>query len=204
VYFLIDASGSMESIRGDVIGGFNTLLAAQRDDTDDASRATVVFFDSVEPNDVRCAGVPLREVTDLDERSYRPRGGTPLLDATGVLIQRADREVAAREAAGLPAEDILVVTITDGHENQSAEFRRSDILTMVEERRARGWEFSFLAADLAAFGDARTMGYAAAEMGAWDKTSTGTRDALMSMSTALLEKKQRSRSRRPRPDTTEG
>mgnify|MGYP003345055225 CR=1 FL=1 len=53
---------------------------------------------------IRASGVTVlvvlhkvREVLELDERSYEPRGGTPLLDATGVLIQRADREATERK-----------------------------------------------------------------------------------------------------------
>ena len=190
VYALIDMSGSMESIRREVITGFNGLLREQRAIADDASRATVVFFDSEEPSRIVCSGVPLREVLELDERSYEPRGGTPLLDATGVLIQRADREATERADAGLPAEEILFVTITDGQENQSHEFRRDDILRMVEERRARGWDFAFLSADLGAFDDARTMGYVAADMVAWDKSSAGV-EASMLLATDFIESKKR-------------
>ena len=50
-------------------------------------------------------------------------------------------------------DDGFTVTITDGQENQSREFRRSDILAMVDERRTRGWDFVFLSADLGAFGE---------------------------------------------------
>jgi hypothetical protein len=196
VYVLIDMSGSMESIRGDVIGGFNTLLATQRAEAEDGSRATVVLFDSVEPNHVVCSGVPVREVVDLDERTYEPRGGTPLLDATGVLIQRADREATERAAAGLPAEDILFVTITDGAENQSREYRRDDILAMVEERRARGWDFVFLSADLDAFDDAERMGYAASDMAAWDKSSAGASHSMLMTHDAIASKKRSIRERK--------
>ena len=190
IYVLIDVSGSMESIRGDVIGGFNTLLADQRAEAEDASRATVVLFDSVEPNNVVASGVPLREVVELDQNSYQPRGGTPLLDATGVLITRADREKRERADAGLPAEDILFVTITDGHENQSTEFTRDSIKTLVEQRQADGWEFSFLSADLEAFDDAHAMGYDQKRMTHFSKSPSGTRSAFANTSQLLSDKKQ--------------
>ncbi|CAB4804678.1 MAG: VWA domain-containing protein [Actinobacteria bacterium] len=190
LYVLIDVSGSMESIRTDVIGGFNALLEDQRAEAEDASRATVVLFDSVEPNNVIASGVPLREVIELDQRSYTPRGGTPLLDATGVLITRADREKRERADAGLPAEDILFVTITDGHENQSTEFTRDAIKTLVEQRQADGWEFSFLSADLEAFDDARAMGYDQGRMTHFSKSPSGTRSAFANTSQLLSAKKQ--------------
>ncbi len=45
LYVLLDRSGSMESMRADVIGGFNNLLAEQQADGPDA-RLTLVQFDS--------------------------------------------------------------------------------------------------------------------------------------------------------------
>ena len=45
IYFVLDRSGSMQSIAPDVIGGFNAFLAAQQADGSDAL-LTLVQFDS--------------------------------------------------------------------------------------------------------------------------------------------------------------
>ncbi|MEY3925763.1 MAG: hypothetical protein RIQ63_1114 [Actinomycetota bacterium] len=86
-YVLIDRSGSMESIASDVIGGFNALVAEQQANGPDA-KITVIQFDSQDPAAVMVAGIPVLEMTKLDRSVYQPRGGTPLLDATGMLIGR--------------------------------------------------------------------------------------------------------------------
>jgi hypothetical protein len=60
IYPLIDRSGSMSAIVGDVVGGFNQFLADQQRDGSDA-RITIVQFDSQDPQEVIMASAPIRE-----------------------------------------------------------------------------------------------------------------------------------------------
>lgn len=157
IVILIDRSGSMESIATDVIGGYNQFLRAQQANGSDA-RVTFVQFDSQDPQEVVVAGAPISEVVPLSEATFVPRGGTPLLDATGRLITRIAANQAERRNAGLPDEDILFVSITDGHENASCEFSLSRIRDLIREKSAAGWNFAFLSAALDAYADAGAMG----------------------------------------------
>ena len=157
-YVLIDRSGSMESIANDVIGGFNALVAEQQANGPDA-KITVLQFDSQDPAAVMVAGIPILEMTKLDRSVYQPRGGTPLLDATGMLIGRIRVEQEARKATGLETEDVVFVTITDGQENQSREYNLARINQLVEQCKADGWTFVYVSADPSAYHDAAAMGY---------------------------------------------
>ncbi|MFM7617569.1 MAG: vWA domain-containing protein [Actinomycetes bacterium] len=186
LYVLIDESGSMASMRTDVVGGFNELIRSERDDTAVPTRVTLAFFDSQEPCRVVTRGVPVAEISELDDRDFRPRGGTPLLDATAHLITLADTEVADRRAHGLPDESIVFVTITDGFENASHEFDRDTLRTLIEQRQADGWEFRFIAADLEAFADARTFGYRDEMVVAYRKSGVGMRHNLAGTTKDLL------------------
>ena len=102
IVVLIDRSGSMATIASDVIGGFNTFVDDQRSNGNDA-RMSVIQFDSQDPQDVTVWGAPLAEITHLTGQTFQPRGGTPLLDATGLAIGRAKVDGEARVAAGLDA-----------------------------------------------------------------------------------------------------
>lgn len=157
LYLLLDRSGSMESIRADVIGGFNRFLAAQQRDGEDAL-VTLVQFDSVDPQEVVHDAVPVADVAPLDDATFVPRGGTPLLDATGLLLARAKERAARRAKKGKAAEEILFVTITDGEENQSREVTREQLVRRITRLEAKGWTFAFLSAGLDAYGEARGMG----------------------------------------------
>lgn len=181
IYVLLDRSGSMSSIANDVIGGYNTLLKDQQEDGPDA-RVTFVQFDSQDPHEVVVAGAPIREMTPLDGRTFQPRGSTPLLDATGLLIGRARVEQQSRVATGLPAEDIVFVTITDGEENQSSEYSLDRIRALVAECEAQGWTFVYLSAALDAYGDAVSFGVAHGNVQAFSADSMGTTLAFESVS----------------------
>lgn len=185
LYILIDRSGSMSSIANDVIGGFNQLIANQRRDGIDA-RVTLVQFDSQDPSDVIVAGANISEIVELDGHTYLPRGGTPLLDATGLLIGRGRVEQAAREATGLPKENIVFVTITDGEENQSREYDLDRIRTLIKEcQDDHDWTFVFLSAALDAYADAGRVGVSVGSNQAFSPSSDGTLRAFESLDTNL-------------------
>ena len=181
MYILVDRSGSMESIATDVIGGFNTTISDQQANGPDA-KLTVIQFDSQDPAAVMCAGIPILEMNRLDRSTYQPRGGTPLLDATGLLIGRIRVEQAARVANGLPEEDVVFITITDGQENESREYNLSRITQLVNECKAAGWTFVYMSADINAYADAAAMGYDRGSTQHFAATADGAGKAFRSMS----------------------
>jgi hypothetical protein len=181
MYILVDRSGSMESIANDVIGGFNTTISDQQANGPDA-KLTVIQFDSQDPAAVMCAGIPILEMNRLDRSTYQPRGGTPLLDATGLLIGRIRVEQAARVANGLAEEDVVFITITDGQENQSREYNLPKITQLINECKAAGWTFVYMSADLNAYADAAAMGYDRGSTQHFVATADGAGKAFTSMS----------------------
>ena len=186
IYILLDRSGSMSSIANDVIGGFNQMIKDQKANGPDA-KVTFVQFDSQDPQYVVVAGAPIAEITDLTSTSFIPRAGTPLLDATGLLIGRARVEAAAREATGLPKQDILFVSITDGEENESTEYTLPQIKKLFKECEKSGWTFVFVSAALDAYGDAQRIGVRHGNIQSFDKSARGTRLAFESLSTKTSE-----------------
>ena len=193
VALLLDRSGSMAPLVSDVIGGVNQFLTEQRAQGNDV-RVSIVQFDSNDPQEVKVWGAPISEVGALTTADFQPRGGTPLLDATGLLIGRVKVDAQARVAAGLAEEDVVFVTVTDGEENQSREFTLAQVKALVETQTAAGWTFVFLSAGLNAYGDAAAMGFDASNSQAWDRRGDNTRMAFDTVSkgmTNLREKKRR-------------
>ena len=114
---VLDRSGSMQQIASDMIGGFEAFIEEQRRAEGDV-RLRLVQFDSEDPFEVLIDGEDLTTAT-LDARNHVPRGLTPLLDAVGRMIARIDADIAERGELGKPAEDQVVLVITDGLENAS-------------------------------------------------------------------------------------
>jgi hypothetical protein len=182
----------MAPIANDVIGGFNTFIDEQIRNGSDA-RMTIVQFDSQDPQDVTIWGAPLPEITHLNSQTFVPRGGTPLLDATGLLIGRTMVDQSARIAAGLQAEDIIFVTITDGEENDSTEFNLAQIRELISKRTQDGWAFIYLSAGLDAYADAAQMGIHSGDTQQWKRDGKNARLAFSSTSDAVSNMREKKR-----------
>ena len=188
VYVLLDRSGSMASMAADVVGGFNGLLADQQAAGSDA-RLTLVQFDSADPQEVLVDAKRIDRVAPLRPGDFQPRGGTPLLDATGRLIARAADREDRRRRAGKRPEAIVVVTITDGEENQSREHTRDGIRRLVQAKQAQGWTFVFLGAGLDAYAEARAIGVDPRSTQAWAPDGGGARAAMAAVSQSMVERR---------------
>jgi hypothetical protein len=157
ISIILDRTGSMETIRDDTIGGFNTFLKDQKKQPGIATM-TLVQFDTVDPYEIIHKFKPIKEVPDLTHETYIPRAATPLLDAMGRGINDIEKSLAELSEEERPSK-VVVVVITDGLENSSREFRRDQVIKMVKEKTDKdGWQFVFLSADLDAFMDAGRMG----------------------------------------------
>lgn len=135
IVVVLDRSGSMGTIKEDAIGGFNHFLKEQQKLPGKAHMTLVQFdheYETVHEH------IPLQQVPELTRATYQPRGTTALLDAIGKTIVKADN---------LSAKQVSFVIQTDGMENASKEYNRSQIFDLIKDRTAKGWQFIFLAAN---------------------------------------------------------
>lgn len=153
VSFLLDRTGSMAAIKAETIGGFNGYLDRLEGDAGDLIEFTLLQFDSVSI-DTLCRGAKLAEVRRLDAETYQPRAYTPLIDACYRTIKETE-EIVARRRDKLR---VLVVFQTDGQENASREHSLAELRDLIERRKAEGWQFIFLGADIDAYAAARQLG----------------------------------------------
>lgn len=165
---VLDRSGSMASIAGDVIGGLNTFIRAQAQVEGEACFTLVQFDDKYE---VVHAHVPVQDVPPLTDQTYVPRGSTALLDAIGRTIVATGARLAMMAEADRPQVVVFAVQ-TDGLENASHEFTRQQVFDMIRHQEANyAWQFVFLAADQDAIAEGGRMGFAAARALDYDKDS---------------------------------
>jgi hypothetical protein len=178
---ILDRTGSMESIRDDTIGGFNAFLNEQKQQPGKAT-LTLVQFDSQDLYEVIHQVKTINEVPELTKETYVPRATTPLLDAIGRGINDLEKCLADMKENDRPSKVVFAV-IRDGQENASREFRRDQILKMINEKEKQyGWQFVFLSADLDAINDAMDHGFQAKAAMAFDPTSAGVKNAFASVS----------------------
>lgn len=154
IVFVIDKSGSMAHLAGDTIGGFNGFIEGQKA-LDGKATLTTVLFDTTWK--ILHDGVDIHEVKPMTTADYSTYGGTAMLDAVGEIINRVqDRH---DELGAEKPENVLFVITTDGEENSSHKFNKSQIEKMIKHQtNGHGWKFMFLGANMDAVKEARSLG----------------------------------------------
>jgi uncharacterized protein YegL len=156
VNFIQDRSGSMQSVWAETLSGFRKFVAdlrvsAVRDGVDYLFSLTT--FDTVVETPV--AIQPIESVDPAILAQHGPRGSTALYDAVGSTIQNTD---ANRHGA----EKIIIVIVTDGHENSSREWNKDNLHTAIDSRlKAGNWTFTYLGTQPETWDDAATLSLAA-------------------------------------------
>ncbi|MBI1338340.1 MAG: VWA domain-containing protein [Phycisphaera sp.] len=188
IAFLLDRTGSMDAIRSDAIGGFNTFVDDQKKAPAPGSGApgsgapgkcsfTLVQFDSENPQEVIHDMAPIDHVPQLTEKTYVPRAATPLLDAMGHLIVNTGQRLANLPEHERPSR-VIFVTLTDGQENASQEYDRRKIFEMIKHQREQyNWQFVFLAANQDAIATAEDIGIQQGKAMTFAASPTGSREA---------------------------
>lgn len=155
VYFLLDRSGSMQSIKTDTEGGFAAFIDEQRA-AEGSCRVTLAQFDQY--YDEVYADLDVAAVGPLQ---LQPRGSTALLDAIGRLVTDAGARLAALPDAERPG-TVIVAVMTDGYENASKEWTHAAIKSLVEQQTTQyGWQFMYMGADQDAIEVGASLGVSA-------------------------------------------
>ena len=154
IIFVIDKSGSMMNLAGDTIGGFNGFVASQKALEGKATLTTVLFdstYRTIHNN------VDINEVKPLTSADYVPGGMTAMLDAIGDTINNVQNR---HDDLGVEKpEKVLFVITTDGEENSSHKYTKSQIEKMIKHQtNGHGWEFMFLGANMDAVNEAAGIG----------------------------------------------
>ena len=164
--FLIDRSGSMHGSEEDTIGGFNSFIEKERKKEFNTNVTTILFDDQYE---VLYKRQPINEVKKLTSSEYYVRGMTALLDAIGKTIVSLDKEIDNK---------VLFVIMTDGMENSSVEFSKSQIKNMIS---SHNWEFIFIGADIDSYGEAASIGIRRSRVANYEKSSRGFKNLYRSV-----------------------
>ena len=167
--FLIDRSGSMYGSEEDTIGGFNSFIEKEKLKKGN-TRVTTILFDH--EYEMLYKRKDIDDVNKLTRDEYYVRGSTALLDAIGKTITTLDREIDNKA---------LFVITTDGMENSSVEFSKSQIKSMIQNHN---WEFIFIGADIDSYSEAGQIGIRRTHVANYKKSRKGVEDAYVSVRNA--------------------
>lgn len=179
VSFLLDETGSMDTVRDATISGFNEYVGSLKQ-RDAKVLFTLTLFNSAKLATVHNA-VPVGNVPDLTRDSYRPTATTPLYDAIAQVIHDTENAAAAMKAKP----DVLLVVLTDGLENASKEYSRTAIFDLIQRKEKDGWTFAYLGANQDAWAVAESIGVAGANSLTYDASAPQQAFSRLSKATDL-------------------
>jgi hypothetical protein len=150
---LVDRSGSMATIQKAMENAFGEFLTKHKEVP--STKLTLIQFDTADAQDIVYTARP---VCEADKLSINPRGGTPLLDAMCMAIDSTGRRLASMKESARP-DQVLFIVITDGEENSSKMYTRSDVKSRVTHQQSNyNWQFIYLGANQDAFAEAESFG----------------------------------------------
>lgn len=186
IALILDRSGSMSVIAAATVEGVNAFLAEQRNATTETSIRFVQFDDQYEEvYDGKIDGAPLLSLTGTPcagYACYEPRGWTRLLDAIGRTIDEMGKRLDKLPEPERPAK-VVVVIMTDGHENDSKNYKRAQIADLIAQQRdVYKWEFQYLGANQDAIEEAAKYNIPANNAVTFRATAAGTRNVVAAAS----------------------
>jgi uncharacterized protein YegL len=142
---ILDESGSMESIKGNIINGFNeivqTLKAIEREFPEQEHLISFITFNSLGLKTIHYKE-NVQALQPIDEKRFDPDGSTPLYDALGYSFAKLKRDLENQTEY-----NVLVTILTDGEENASKEYSGAAIKSIIDELKLNRWTFTYIGAD---------------------------------------------------------
>ena len=185
---ILDRSGSMSSLAADTIGGYNSFIEQQKSKSGAAQVTTVLFDDQYEKI---ADAVDLQQLPELTSAEYFARGTTALLDAVGRTITETFANME-REKICPAKRRVLVLIMTDGYENASKEFSKSQVKALVEATQKEfDWNYVFIGANIDAASEAGGIGINKRHAAQYAPTREGVRESFDKMNAAAEEVRER-------------
>lgn len=141
INIILDRSGSMESLKSEVVNELNKFIAKNKE-TKESARVSVYQFDT--ECETIIADTNLESVREFNSNDFTPRGMTALYDAGCKYIDEIGKKLSDMTEEDRPKQ-IIVVFITDGLENASKEFTLHQFQKRLEHQRKKyKWQIVFI------------------------------------------------------------
>lgn len=164
--FIIDASGSMYSIKTDMEGGINAVLEEQKKLPGKVT-VDVAYFDNKLTYEETFLSL------DDTKIEINPGGMTALHDAIVLSTKKFGEALAALPEDERPG-TVVVTVVTDGLENVSREATKEDVKAIISQQQDEyNWEFVFLGANQDAIQTGASFGLRSGASMTYDASAAG-------------------------------
>lgn len=140
IAMIVDASGSMHSRSSVVVESINEAIRTHREAPGEAVMSIYSFASYGQIEKI----VDFVNVNEVKEFKYTCGGMTALHDAIGKVIDEIGVKLASMNEEDRP-EQVQIMIITDGGENDSRDYTVSDIKSKIEHQTTKySWLFTYL------------------------------------------------------------
>lgn len=182
----IRTSGLVEK----TIEGFNAFLKEQKTQPGKA-KLTLCLFDggnsfgaeAGKTYEIIYDRVDLKEVEELNDKTFVPKGMTAMYDAIGSTIHTMEKHLKADKKK---SDKVIFLIMTDGEENSSREYDQKTVFKLIEEKQKNDkWAFLFIGANIDTMQAGGGMGISRGNTMAYSNTNHGVNTAYMNMSASV-------------------
>jgi uncharacterized protein YegL len=133
-------------------------------------------------------GVDIADTIALTASNYDTYGGTPLRDAFYKVITDCDAFINKLPENSRPGR-IIVVSITDGEENESKRYSQEQLRKLIADKTALNWQFIYLGANQDAFTTSASYGVAQGQSLNFMQDDAGIARGFSCLTTNVLQKR---------------
>jgi uncharacterized protein YegL len=142
VALILDSSGSMYSIRDEVVSAYNAQIKTIQEEAEKnkvPTEVSIITFNTT-PHTPQQWCVEASKVRPIDMEEYKPEGLTALFDTVGKVVEDLSEHENEDNA-------FLVCIVTDGFENNSLKYNPVRIKELVQGKQdTKHWTFTYLGA----------------------------------------------------------
>lgn len=173
VSFILDKSGSMQSVKDATISGFNEYIQTLKKSGGEYEFSLSLFDTEIS---ILYTDEPIKNVKELNAEVYSPDGSTALYDAVCKTVNEVEKKVTNQK--------VLVVIMTDGEENASKEYDQEAMRSKIKELEKTGkWSFIYLGANQDSYANAAKFGVSQMNTTNFQATNAGVKATMRSMAT---------------------
>lgn len=153
ITLVIDKSGSMGSLRGEIVGEINNFIDKQKEQEGSATISIYLFDTSLRRI---IDNVNIKTVRKLTNSDFQPSGMTALNDSVVTALSATKLRVNQLPKKSRPK--VVFAVFTDGYENSSQEFTRNDMDEALNKRKKKGWNVTVVGTNVQGSDEVKTSG----------------------------------------------
>jgi uncharacterized protein YegL len=172
------------------IEGFNSFLKEQKEEPGKA-KLTLCLFDggsgygaqAGKTYEIIYDRVDIKNVQELNNETFVPRGMTAMYDAIGSTIDTIHKQLKADKKK---SDKVIFLIMTDGEENSSREYNQETVFKLIEDRKKKdNWAFLFIGANIDTMKAGGGMGISMGNTMSYTNTNHGVNIAYLNMSASV-------------------